>query len=218
MPQAETGIVPAWPAPLSVRAFQSTVISGLPIDLPSDPCWLEQVHGRQVVRPAQAQQGLTGDAAVTTDAGTVLAIRTADCVPVLFCTTDGSAVAAAHAGWRGLAAGIIEQTIAAMGKPAAHLLAWIGPCIGQDAFEVGPEVRAQLLERDPGGHCALRAGRGDRLHADLVMLTQRRLAAAGITSVHGGDWCTYSDPARFHSYRRSGGTGRMATLIWMEPR
>lgn len=216
MPQTDPGIVPDWPAPQPVRALQGTVTSGLPADLPSDPCWLEQVHGCEVVWPRRGQQGLTGDAAVTAEPGTVLAIRTADCVPVLFCAIDGSVVAAAHAGWRGLVAGIIEQTVAAMERPGTGLLAWIGPCIGQDAFEIGPEVRAELLGRDPGGGCALRAGEGDRWHADLVTLTKRRLLAAGITAIHGGDWCTYSDPERFHSYRRTGGTGRMATLVWME--
>lgn len=218
MPQPDRGIVPEWPAPPTVRAFHGTVTSGLPVDLPSAPCWLNQVHGCEVARPMRAQQGLTADAAVTAEAGTVLALRTADCVPVLFCATDGSMVAAAHAGWRGLAAGIIEHTVAAAARPAVDLLAWIGPCIGQDAFEIGPEVRDALIAGDPGGGHALRAGRGDRWHADLVELTRRRLTATGITAVHGGDWCTYSDPERFHSYRRSGGTGRMATLIWMEAR
>lgn len=216
MPEVDAGVAVEWPAPAGVRSFQGTATSTLPENLPSTPCWLEQVHGCAVARPHAGQHGLTADAAVTCDPGTVLAIRTADCLPVLLCARDGTTVAAAHAGWRGLAAGVIERTIAATGKPAGGLLAWLGPCIGQDAFEIGPEVRDALLAHDPGGHVALRPGAGDRWHADLVGLARRRLLAAGVDSIHGGSWCTYSDPARFHSYRRSRGTGRMATLIWME--
>lgn len=215
MSEAESdGIVPDWPASANVRAFQTTVVSGLPPGLPSEPCWLEQVHGATVVSPGPGQQGSRADAAVALTAGVVLVVKTADCLPVLLCERSGRGIGAVHAGWRGLAAGVIEAAVAALPFEPGSLLAWLGPCIGQDAFEIGPEVRDALLAADPCAEAAFRAGHGDRWHADLAALACRRLAAAGVASVHGGGWCTFSDPARFHSYRRDGTTDRMVSLIW----
>lgn len=204
-----------WPAPAAVRAFQTERSSGLP-DLPTSPCWLTQVHGATVARPAPGQCDLVADAAVTNARGTVLAVRTADCVPVLLCDRAGTVVAAAHAGWRGLAAGVIAATVAAMARPGSELVAWLGPAIGQDAFEVGPEVRAAFVDADRGAAAAFRPGVADRFHADLVALARRHLAAAGVVSISGGRWCTASNPDRFHSYRRSRETGRMASLVWID--
>lgn len=216
------GIRPDWPAPPSVAAFQTVRATG-PLDalesalgLPSAPCWLEQVHGTEVVEPQAGQAGLVADAAVTREAGVVLAVRTADCLPVILCDREGSVVAVAHAGWRGLAAGVLEATVVATATDPGRMVAWFGPSIGAAAFEVGPEVRAAFLAHDVRAVEAFTAGRGDRWHGDLEALARQRLRSAGVTSIHGGGRCTVSDPVRFHSYRRDGGTGRMATLAWME--
>lgn len=186
--------------------------------LPDEPAWLEQVHGIRVL--ALDGDGLpasrAADAAVTGRPGRVLAVLTADCLPVLLCRRDGTRVGAAHAGWRGLAAGVIEAAVAAMGSAPAGLLAWLGPAIGPAAYEVGPEVRDACLAGDPGAGACFAAGRGDRWHCDLPALARRRLARLGVAAVHGGAWCTASDPARFFSHRRDGVTGRMATLVWRE--
>lgn len=217
MPIAEPrGIVPDWPAPAAVRAFQ-TVRDPAPLDrlqLPAEPSWLTQVHGAGVARPRAGEQGLTADAAVASSGTAVLAVKTADCLPVLLCDRDGSVIGVAHAGWRGLAAGVLEATVAAMQVAPARLLAWFGPAIGPDAFEVGPEVRDALVADDAGAAAAFRPGQGDRLYCDIVRLATRRLARSGVSETYGGRWCTVGDPERFHSYRRDGGTGRMATLIW----
>lgn len=220
--QADTpGILPGWPAPPRVHAFQSVRASGDiealrdALNLPSAPCWLKQVHGTAVARPGAGECGAVADAAVTTAPGTVLAIRTADCLPVLLCDRGGTVVGAAHAGWRGMAAGVIEATVAAMAVEPGGIVAWLGPAIGQQAFEVGPEVRAAFVDLDPGAESAFRPGTGDRYHADLVALARRRLRATGITRISGGEWCTATDVARFYSYRRDGETGRMASLVWL---
>lgn len=191
------------------------------LGLAAEPLWLEQVHGCAVHRhPEQAlapgDPPPRADACIVRGAGRAAAVLTADCLPLLLAGDDE--VAAVHAGWRGLAAGVIEATIAALGTPAGALHAWIGPAIGQAAFEVGPEVRAAFVDADPAAGACFRAGRGDRWHADLAALARRRLAALGVARVHGGTWCTHTDAARFHSYRRDGGhSGRMASLVWREP-
>lgn len=220
--QTETpGILPDWPAPPRVHAFQSHRASGdlealrEALDLPSEPCWLTQVHGIEVARPGAGERGAVADAAVTTEPGIVLAIRTADCLPVLLCDRAVTVVGAAHAGWRGMAAGVIEATVAAMAVEPGGIIAWLGPAIGQQAFEVGPEVRAAFVDSDPGAESAFRPGTGDRYHGDLVALARRRLHAIGINSISGGEWCTATDAARFYSYRRDGETGRMASLVWL---
>ena len=143
---------------------------------------------------------------------------TADCLPVLLCTRHGDRVAAAHAGWRGLAGGVLEATVAALAAPPEHLLAWLGPCIGPARFEVGAEVRDAFLAADPGAGDAFRAHGPDHWLADLSHLAYRRLAASGVATIHGGGWCTAGDPERFFSYRRDGATGRMGTIIWLAAR
>ncbi len=183
--------------------------------LPIEPSWLRQVHGRAVTRAGEGASRVTADAAIADRPGRVCVVLTADCLPVLLCDRAGECVAAVHAGWRGLAAGIIEATVAQLGRTPSELIAWLGPAIGPDAFEVGPEVRARFLATDPGAVVAFRAGRADRWLADIYQLAQRCLRALGIERIYGGELCTYSDPRRFFSYRRDGTCGRMATLIWL---
>lgn len=189
------------------------------LELPGEPAWLQQVHGCGVVdldrQAAREPSGPAADAAVTHAPGRVCVIQVADCMPVLFAAANGSAVGAAHAGWRGLAAGVLESTVRAMGTPAGDLLAWMGPAIGQAHFEVGEEVRAALLAADPGAAAAFIANERGRWQCDLYAVARRRLAALGVTSVHGGGWCTYTGAERFFSYRRDGRCGRMAALVWI---
>lgn len=197
--------------------------------LPSGPHWLRQVHGTRVVRcDASASPAVLGDgreaepeadASVTAAPGTVLAILTADCLPVLLCAADGSEVAAAHAGWRGLAEGVLEATVAAMRTPAAHVLAWLGPAAGPRNYEVGVDVFDAFVSRDWQAAAAFTDTRPQHWHVDLYALARRRLAAAGLPPdrIFGGELCTISDPDRFFSHRRDRRTGRMASLIWIEP-
>jgi YfiH family protein len=184
--------------------------------LPHDPVWLHQVHGVEVVDAAAVTAPVTADAAWTRGHRVVCAVQVADCMPVLLADRAGTVVGIAHAGWRGLAAGVIERTVAAMRSPGAALVAWLGPAIGQDAFEVGPEVRAAFADEDPGAATAFRPGAPGKWHADLAALARRRLARLGVTDIAGGTWCTYADQARFFSYRRSRTTGRMAALVWLD--
>jgi YfiH family protein len=190
-------------------------------ELPSEPAWLTQVHGAQVVRlGASPQAGLKADAAVTTRAGCVCAIQVADCLPVLFAAADGSAVGAAHAGWRGLAAGVLEATVGALAVPPGQLRAWIGPGIGPAHFEVGPEVRESFLAAASAAsaaevEAAFTANDRGRWQCDLVALARQRLVACGVSAIHGGQWCTFGDPDNFFSHRRDGRSGRMAALIWL---
>lgn len=188
--------------------------------LASAPAWIEQVHGIDVLdldsghgagpaRPGPA------DAVISRHGGRVCAIQVADCMPVLLAARDGSAVAAAHAGWRGLAAGVLEATVRELRADPAQLIAWLGPAIGAGHFEVGEEVRAAFVAHDAGAACAFSANPSGRWQCNLAALARRRLAALGISAVSGGDWCTYADPARFFSYRRDGRCGRMAALIWL---
>ncbi|GAB3730988.1 peptidoglycan editing factor PgeF [Luteimonas pelagia] len=185
--------------------------------LPSAPRWLRQVHGTRVARfdgPPGDAEDPEADAAVTSSAGVVLAILTADCLPVVLASRDGGEVAAAHAGWRGLAAGVLEATLSAMQAPAGDIVAWLGPAAGPSAYEVGREVYDAFVDRDPGARTAFAPTRPGHWHVDLHALARRRLAAAGVDAAHGGAWCTISDPARFFSHRRDARTGRMATLAW----
>ena len=186
--------------------------------LAAEPVWLEQVHGHRVVDLDEtAAAGSLGpaDAAVTRSPGRICAIQVADCMPVLFAAADGSAVGAAHAGWRGLAGGVLEATVGAMKTPPGELLAWLGPAIGQANFEVGDEVRAAFLAGDPGAATTFVANVRGRWQCDLYALARRRLAAMGVPCVHGGGSCTYADSRRFFSYRRDGRCGRMAAVIWI---
>ncbi len=186
----------------------------LDLALPSEPHWLEQVHGCAVVTAAPAEEECQADASVATLPGQVCAVLTADCLPVLFCDRAASRVAAAHAGWRGLRAGVLEQTVARLGEPA-ELMAWLGPAIGPQAFEVGEEVRTAFVEQQPAAAAAFVPSPAGRWLADLYLLARQRLAAVGVTAVYGGHWCTHGDAERFYSYRRDGTTGRMASLIWL---
>lgn len=185
------------------------------LELPAEPAWLQQVHGIDVADAASGP-GQTADAAVARSTGAVCVVLTADCLPVLFCDRDGERVAAAHAGWRGLADGVLAATVAALDVDPASLMAWLGPAIGPGAFEVGPEVRDAFLQREPSHELAFRPGAtAGKYLGDLYALARGALAAAGVTAVFGGGLCTVSDPARFYSYRRDGVTGRMASLIWL---
>jgi YfiH family protein len=185
--------------------------------LPSAPRWLRQVHGTRVRRfdaPVDEADEPEADAAVTSTAGVVLAILTADCLPVVMAARDGGEVAAAHAGWRGLAAGVLEATLAAMHAPPGEVVAWLGPAAGPSAYEVGRDVFDAFVEREPDARTAFRPTRPGHWHVDLYALARRRLHAAGVGAVHGGTHCTLSDPGRFFSHRRDARTGRMATLAW----
>lgn len=185
--------------------------------LPSPPRWLDQVHGTAVHRAFAAAVPLEeprADASVTGEPGVVLAVLTADCLPVVLAARDGSEVGVAHAGWRGLAAGVLEATVAAMHTPPARLLAWLGPAAGPQAYEIGAEVRDAFVATDPGAGTAFVATRPGHWRMDLYALARRRLAAAGVPEVHGGNRCTISEPASFFSHRRDGRSGRLATLVW----
>lgn len=183
-----------------------------------DPLWLEQVHGTRVVNAAAHSPNdppLAADASFSREKGVVCAVMTADCLPVLFCDDNGSVVAAAHAGWRGLLAGVLEETVAAMGVPAGTLLAYFGPAIGPRAFAVGDEVRTAFVAADASLAVAFQPTQQGKWLADLYLLARLRLNRIGLTRVYGGDFCTYSDADRFFSYRRDGQTGRMASMIWL---
>ena len=243
-------LVPDWPAPVSVHAGTTTRLGGVsvaPYDslnlgdhvgdnvaavaanrsllkqghgLPAEPVWLKQVHGIAVVDAAVVSDVPVADASFSHQSNIVCAVMTADCLPVLLCDQAGSVVAAVHAGWRGLADGVIEATVKQMGVAASNLMAWLGPAIGPKAFEVGDEVRQQFIAQDPQAveafqPSALSSAPG-RWLADIYLLARQRLARLGIEQVYGGDCCTYSDAERFYSYRRDGVTGRMAALIWLD--
>lgn len=208
--------------------------------LPSTPHWLKQVHGTEVLRVdalgasrATAPQAdfLRGagerwggahavepvaDAAVTSQSGVVLAILTADCLPVVLASREGDEIGAAHAGWRGLAAGMLEKTVAAMHSPASRMVAWLGPAAGPAAYEVGEEVRDAFMSRDLRAATAFVSTREGHWHMNLYALACQRLTDVGVTQVYGGGLCTISDPQRFYSHRRDARTGRMATVVWME--
>lgn len=234
---------PAWPAPASVRACVTTRAGGCslpPFDsfnlgdhvgddpvavaanrqrlewlLGCQPAWMSQVHSALAVEAAP-QTVLQADANWSDRAGIACAVLTADCLPVLFCDRAGSRVAAAHAGWRGLAGGILEATVAGLDVAPGELLVWLGPAIGPDAFEVGPEVHEAFVAQQPQAEQAFRASvNPGRYMADIYHLARIRLAALGIHAVHGGGFCTVSDP-RFYSYRRAAHTGRFASLVWLE--
>ncbi|PPE74726.1 peptidoglycan editing factor PgeF [Solimonas fluminis] len=233
-----------WPAPPGVRALQTTRLGGSSqgpyggfnlashcgddpaavarnrallresLALPAEPAWLNQVHGCAVARAPAA--GLpSADAGVAEGRGQVCVVLTADCLPVLFCAEDGSAVAAAHAGWRGLAGGVLEATVAALQRPPGRLLAWMGAAIGPASFEVGPEVREAFVAQDADAAACFRPGRPGKLQADLYALARLRLRRAGVERIHGGGLCTVEDARRFFSFRREPVCGRMASLIWI---
>lgn len=238
-------IVPRWNAPANVRAAFTLRVGGVSegpfaslntgthvgdapahvaenrrrihaaLDLPSEPLWLNQVHGTAVF-DAQSGSGSappTADAAATRKPDTVVAIQVADCLPVLFAARDGSAVAAAHAGWRGLVAGVLENTVQSLELPGAELVAWLGPCIGPLQFEVGDEVRAAFVAQDARATDAFVRNDRNRWLCNLQLLARQRLVACGVLDVSADDACTVADPRRFFSYRRDGQCGRMVALI-----
>lgn len=243
MSEAHDWSIPDWPAPRTVRAVSTTRQGGVSVapyssfnladhvgddptrvsanrvrlieslQLPAMPVWLNQVHGARVVNAVAAER--TADAAYTVQPGIVCGVLTADCLPLLLCDTQGTRVAAVHAGWRGLAAGVIEAALDVMGAEK-NLLAWLGPAIGPNVFEVGDEVREVFMAHDAQAQQAFQPSRSGHWFADIYRLARQRLAAHGLTQVYGGGECTYSNAQRFYSYRRDGETGRMATLIWLE--
>jgi YfiH family protein len=238
-------IRPDWPAPATVRAAVSTRqggVSGAPWDrlnlgahtgddpahvaenrrrlrealgLAVEPFWLDQVHGTVVSRLDEATPVRVADAAVAFRPDRVCAVLTADCMAVFLCDRAGTRVGIAHAGWRGLAAGVVEAAVAALECSPRELMAWLGPAIGSEAFEVGEEVRAQFIADDAGADAAFVRNARGRWQADLYALARRRLARAGVDDVHGAAVSTHADARRFYSYRRDGPCGRMANLIWL---
>jgi polyphenol oxidase len=239
-------LTPDWPAPSGVRAaftLRTGGVSAPPFDslnigahvgdapacvaenrrrvreylrLPGEPAWLEQVHGTDVAELDTQEADTPADAVISRRPGAVCAVQVADCMPVLFAARDASVVGVAHAGWRGLAAGVLEATVSRLRIPAAQLIAWLGPAISAEHFEVGSEVRAAFVPQDAGAADAFTANVRGRWQCDLAALARRRLAALGIPAVSGGAWCTYADRERFFSFRRDGQCGRMAALLWLE--
>lgn len=244
-------IIPDWPAPPHVHAFATTRAGGvskppydsmnpaghvgddpadvaqnrriLMADLPSEPLWLNQVHGNEVVERAGEGDPPCADASIAREPGQVCVVMTADCLPVLFTDRAGSVVAAAHAGWRGLARGILEETVAAMKVPPEDILAWFGPAIGPDAFEVGDEVREAFVAQHRLAAIAFRPalpgtldGAPRKWLADIYALARIRLGNIGLSAFYGAEHCTYTDARRFYSYRRNGPTGRMANFIYLK--
>ncbi|TCS71488.1 hypothetical protein EDC61_10934 [Sulfuritortus calidifontis] len=241
---------PDWPAPPNVRGCMTTRAGGVsqpPYDslnpashvgddplsvaenrailrrfLPAEPLWLKQVHGDRVAEAGVDAEGTEADAAVARAPNRVCAVLTADCLPVLFCDAAGTVVAAAHAGWRGLAGGVLERTVEAMRVPPETIMAWLGAAIGPDSFEVGPEVREVFMAHDPLAATAFRPAWPGTLDAaphkwlaDIYALARLRLARLGVSRVYGGGLCTLRDAERFYSFRREPKTGRMASLVWL---
>ena len=226
MPALPETMFPDWPEVPGVQAFVTTRAMGdlkdagvratLVGKLPASPAWLKQVHGTEVVDAAEVAPGRVpmADASFTSRSGVVCTVMMADCMPVLLAAGDGSVVAAAHAGWRGLCAGVIERTVERMDLPGDALQAWLGPAIGPRAYEVGVEVRDAFIAHDPVAASAFSPTRSGHWLLDLYAIGRQRLANCGVTSVHGGGHCTASEPALFYSYRRDKAVERMAALIW----
>lgn len=183
------------------------------LHLPTDPLWLEQIHSNQVIEVnANSMSGQIADAAYTKDSGVVCAVMTADCLPLLVCSSDAKTIAAIHAGWRGLLSGIIGNTLAAMN--CDNYWVWLGPAIGPNCFEVGPEVREAFIQKSAEFSNAFRSQKNGKWLADIYQLAKIELTGLGVTAIYGGNFCTVTDSQRFYSYRRDQQTGRMATLIW----
>jgi YfiH family protein len=236
-------IIPDWPAPEHVRAYSTTREGGVSqgawaslnlathvkddpnhvaenrrrlsetLVIPNEPYWLEQVHGTEVARP-ELKTTQCADAAFAQQLATPCVVMTADCLPVLFCDERGTAVAAAHAGWRGLAAGVLEQTLKCFDEPS-KVMAWMGPAIGPKHFEVGDEVREVFVQQHPQAESAFIESRPGHWMADIFQLARQRLLSAGVSHIFGGGICTYADADHFYSFRRESVTGRMASLIWL---
>ena len=238
-------IRPDWPAPPRVRAGFTTRLGGVSappyhalnlgdhvgddpaavdenrrrlteaLALPAVPRWLNQVHGCRVVSAGEVTAGCEADASFTRVPGVVCAVLTADCLPLLLCDREGEGVAAVHAGWRGLADGVVEAAVRRLGLPPERLLAWLGPAIGPERFEVGDEVYRRFVQAHPEARAAFRPAAG-RWLADIYTLARLRLRHCGVEAVFGGDRCTFTEHELFFSYRRDGVTGRMAAVIWLE--
>ena len=241
-------IMPNWPAPANVKALQTTRVGGISLApynslnlgshvkdnplhvahnrqvlsqlLPSEPVWLNQVHGTLVLNAGVVDATSTdclpdADASYSMRKNVVCVTMTADCLPILVCDTAGTLVASIHAGWRSLCDGVIEATIAKLPVDSNQLMAWLGPAIGSSAFEVGAEVRAQFIAKDAKAEAAFKP-HGDKYLGNLYQIATQRLNNLGVTQIYGGGLCTYTDKDQFFSFRRDGVTGRMATLIWME--
>jgi YfiH family protein len=243
MSAARIGFVPDWPAPSGVRAWVTERGAGLghygalnlathvgdaatavaanrarlhaALALPSEPAWLDQVHGTRVL-DLDTEVIAAADGAVTARAGVVCAVLTADCLPVLLCDAAGRRVGVAHAGWRGLLGGVLPAAVRALRVPPDQILAWLGPAIGQAAYEVGADVRDAFLAAEPKAAVHFMANPRGRWQADLYGLARDSLCAAGVTAVYGGGFCTFRESARFFSHRREAPCGRMATLVWRE--
>jgi hypothetical protein len=218
-------IIPDWPVPSSVRGLVTTRALGdmkseegrkrLRALLPAEPVWLRQVHGTDVVNAANALAGAAADASYTDKKNIVCAVMTADCMPVLLAHDAGEVLGIAHAGWRGLCAGVIEAAVAAMGVPGGRILAWLGPAIGQADYEVGDEVRASFVDRDARAAIAFQPARPGHWQLDLYAVARQRLAASGVARVSGGGFSTAADAGRFFSYRRDKASERIAAAIWL---
>ena len=211
-------VLPDWPAPPKVRAVmttRNTSEADLRALLPGEAVWLRQVHGTRVARLDQVVSNPEADAAVTGTRNRVCAIRVADCMPVLLADESATAIGAAHAGWRGLSAGVIENTVQAMGIAGGKLLAWLGPAIGPTVYEVGEEVRSAFLARDAAAAAAFSPSRPGHWLLDLYAVARQRLRACGVERIFGGGYCTYSEPERFYSYWRDRTASRMAAYIWL---
>lgn len=243
MSLSDTLIVPDWPAPPSVRAIQTTRQGGVsvaPYDslnlgshvgdvplavarnrmllntlMPSEPVWLEQVHGKRVANADSAGCRPQADACIARHPAAVCVVLTADCLPLLLCDRQGGVVGAVHAGWKGLAAGVIEATVAEMNVAPQDLLVWMGPAIGRQAFEVGEAVYSAFVTTQPEAESAFMSTQTGKWLADLYALARLRLARLGVTQIYGGGECTFADASRFFSYRRDGVTGRMGSFIWL---
>ncbi|THF55169.1 MAG: peptidoglycan editing factor PgeF [Methylophaga nitratireducenticrescens] len=243
---AETFLSVNWPAPKHIKALTTTRNGGYSIApyeslnlgdhvgddpdcvaanrqrlietalLPTEPLWLKQTHSTDVIHSSQWRHDIEADAIVSDSTNKVCAVMTADCLPLLITDKSGTQVAAIHAGWRGLQAGIIENTLAKFATHLSEILVWLGPAIGPQAFEVGPEVKAAFVAVDPAAESAFTKAHSDRYLADIYQLARQRLNAQGVTGIYGGDYCTFNETQRFFSFRRDGVTGRMATLIWIE--
>lgn len=186
------------------------------LNIPSEPCWLSQSHSTDILELENQQIGAEADASFTRQKGLVCVVMTADCLPILLCDRHGTIVAAIHAGWRGLLNGIIPDTLAAMGVPGSDMIAWLGPAIGPEAFEVGDDVRDSLVDADYRNSLAFLRRPESKWLANIYKLAQIQLIEGGVNDISGGTWCTYLNQENFFSYRRDGKTGRMASLIWLE--
>ncbi len=247
MPNSLEFVFPDWPGPANVKSLTTTRVGGLSrgpyasfnlgnhvgddpetvrhnrvrlresLALPSEPVWLKQVHGVNVVDAASINAGAIADGAWTDRPGVVCAVLTADCLPVFLCDRRGTKVALLHAGWRGLIAGVIEAGLQTLAIPGAELLVWLGPAIGPDSYEVGDDVRNAFLAQDAAAAVCFHAQGTGRWRADLYALARRRLQAQGVNAIYGGNFCTLREREQFFSFRRDGATGRMASLIWLAP-